>query len=100
VLAYGGTAAANVYGLTPALSRLRGTYALMRSGGGVRSRWSLTSPRYAHRREVPVGYDTPGTFAAMCSAPNAGRYALCGYGRHRMWWVERWTQRQAARGRA
>jgi hypothetical protein len=42
VLAYGGTAAANGSGLTPALSRLRGTYALARSGGGVRSRWSLT----------------------------------------------------------
>jgi hypothetical protein len=34
VLAYGGTAAANGSGLAPALSRLRGTYALTRSGGG------------------------------------------------------------------
>lgn len=37
MLAYGGTAAANGFGLAPALSRLRGTYALTRSGGGTRS---------------------------------------------------------------
>ena len=35
---------ARCYGLAPALSRLRGTYALARFGGGVRSRWSLTCP--------------------------------------------------------
>lgn len=45
VLHYVGTAAANGSGLTPSrlAAGLRGTYALARSGGGVRSRWSLTS---------------------------------------------------------
>jgi hypothetical protein len=41
----GGTAAANGSGLAPALSRLRGTYAPTRSGGGTRfSRESAGGP--------------------------------------------------------
>jgi len=78
VRAYGGTAAANVSGLTPALSRLRGTYALARSGGGVRYRSprrsgpSRPSGRCRLRRPRPLRLEGPPLYA--------GRYALCGYG--------------------
>ena len=87
------TRRARCSGLTPALSRLRGTYALTRSGGGVRSRWPLTSTPSAHRREVG-GQHRGHVLRPAC------RYALCGLSMNPALLVMPWTQRQAARGRA